>query len=114
MTTPASMRRSPRLSRVALWVTGLIAVELAIAGAVLMYRSIVIEDPTNSALLWAGIFAVTVIGIHVAFWTVVWALKSQPLRPIWAWTAFVVLMAACGLTAIFAAQIVIGVLHPIN
>lgn len=114
MTAPASMRRSPRLNRVALWVTGLIAVELAIVGAVLMYRVIVIEDPTNSALFWAGLFAVTVMSVHVAFWTVVWALKSQPLRPVWAWLAFAVLMAACGLTAIFAAMAVISVLHPIN
>lgn len=114
MSTPSSRRPSPRLNRVALWVTALIAVELAIAGAVLMYRSIVNEVPAGSALFWSGIFALSVMGIHAAFWTVVWALKSQPLRPIWAWSAFTVLMAACGLSAIFAAQAVISMLQPIG
>ncbi|QRY42642.1 hypothetical protein JVX93_18790 [Mycolicibacterium boenickei] len=114
MTASSSMRRSPRLNRAALWVTVLIAAELAIAGAVLVYRSTVSEDPTNVAPFWAGVFAVIVMGIPTAFWTVVWALKSQPLRPIWAWLAFAVLMIACGLAAVFSALALASLLHPIN
>ncbi|MFV8166078.1 hypothetical protein ACNQVK_28930 [Mycobacterium sp. 134] len=114
MTSATSVRRTPRLNRAAVWVTVLIATELAIAGAVLVYRSIVTEDPTNAAPLWAGVFIVVVMGIPVAFWTVVWALKSQPLRPIWAWSAFALLMTSSGLAAVFSALALVSLLHPIN
>jgi hypothetical protein len=73
------------LNRAALWATALIAAELAIAGTVLIYRCIVSEDPTNVAAFWAGIFAASVMGIPAVFRTIVWALKSQPLRPLWSW-----------------------------
>lgn len=114
MITTRPTQRAPRSHRATFWLTGLITAELAIAGAILVYRSIIAEDPRNIAPMWAAIFALTVMGIHTTFWTALRALQSQPIRPIRAWLAFAAMMICCGLTALMGALAVVTLRYPIT
>ncbi|WP_301122986.1 hypothetical protein [Mycolicibacterium fortuitum] len=111
MTTARTARRS---NRVAFWLSGLIAVELAIAAASVTYQAVATEDPRNIAPMWGAIAALAVMGIHAGFWTTVRALRSQPMRPLRAWLAFIVLMICCGWTALSGALAIVTLRYPIG
>jgi hypothetical protein len=106
--------RSPRLNRVAVWVSALIAVELAAVGAVLVYRALADEPPAGYKVLWTGIFLIGAMSIPAAFWTVVWALRSRRPRIITAWAAFTVLMISTGLTAWLTAGAIVSLRQPLG
>lgn len=106
-------RAAPRVNRVAVWVSALVCFEGAVGAAILLHQAL--DDvPVGARVFWSVVLMLSVAGAHNGFWTVVWALRTRPLRLRWAWAAFVVMMVSVGMAAFLVAVAVVDYLYPLS
>lgn len=106
-------RAAPRINRVAVWVTALVCFEGALGAAILLHWALD-DEPAGARVFWSVVLMFSVAGAHSGFWTVVWALRSRPLRLRRAWAAFAVMMVSVGMTALLVAVAAVDYWYPLS